>query len=137
MTQRSLLRNLLAWTLAALALVWASFIAVGFRTGIQEADELTDGHLASVALLLLSERNGEFVEKRNLAVAVSPDLKRHDYQPSMSVVVWDGKGRVLTHTGEAPVPAFESAQGFADLRHHGGPSRSGTVRTALARSWCC
>jgi two-component system sensor histidine kinase QseC len=116
MKRRSLLRHLLAWTLAALVLVWASFIAMGFRTGIHEADELTDGHLASVASLLLSEHNGAFAEKRDAAATVSPELKRHDYQQSMSVVVWDRAGRVLTHTGEAPIPAFDSAEGFGDLQ---------------------
>ena len=112
----SLLRNLLAWTLAALAVVWASFIVVGFRTGIHEADELTDGHLASVASLLLSERDGSFSSQRNPAAVVSPDLKQHDYQQSLSVVIWDGSGRVLTHTGEAPQPVFDDKEGFADLR---------------------
>lgn len=116
MRPRSLLRNLLAWVLGALMLIWVSFIAVGFRTGIHEADELTDGHLASVASLLLSEHNGSFDEKRDAAAAVSPELKRHDYQQSMSIVVWDGDGRVLTRTGEAPTLPFDRAEGFADLR---------------------
>ena len=61
MSQPSLTRHLLAWALGALALVWLSFIAVGFQTGMHEADELTDGHLASVATILLSERDGQFV----------------------------------------------------------------------------
>jgi two-component system sensor histidine kinase QseC len=116
MKTRSLLRNLLAWALAALVLVWAFFIVVGFRTGVHEADELTDGHLASVASLLLSEHEGRFDEKRDVGATVSPDLKRHDYQQSMSVVVWDGAGRVLTRTGEAPVPPFDPSEGFADLQ---------------------
>jgi hypothetical protein len=53
---RSLTRHLLAWALGALALVWLSFIVAGYQTGRHEADELTDGHLASVATLLLAER---------------------------------------------------------------------------------
>jgi two-component system sensor histidine kinase QseC len=114
--QRSLLRHLLAWVLVALLLVWASFIVVGFRTGIHEADELTDGHLASVAALLLSERNGKFVERRDAATVLSPDLKRHDYQQSMSIVVWNAAGQVLTHTGEAPLPPFDAGEGFVDRR---------------------
>jgi two-component system sensor histidine kinase QseC len=114
--QRSLLRHLLAWVLAALVLVWASFIVIGFRTGIHEADELTDGHLAGVAALLLSERNGQFAEKRDAASVLSPELKRHDYQQSMSIVAWDAAGRVLTRTGEAPLPPFDAGEGFADRR---------------------
>ena len=46
----SLQLNLLAWMLAALALVWGSFVAWGYQTGVHEAEELTDGHLAGVGL---------------------------------------------------------------------------------------
>ena len=115
MTQPSLTRHLLAWVLGALALVWASFIAVGWHTGMHEADELTDGHLASVASILLSERDGAFAERRDAANA-APDLKRHDYQQSMSIVVWDSNGRVTTRSGDAPTPPFSSAEGFLDLQ---------------------
>ena len=48
MRQKFLMRHLLAWALGALVLVWASFVVMGFKTGVHEADELTDGHLASV-----------------------------------------------------------------------------------------
>jgi two-component system sensor histidine kinase QseC len=119
MMQRSLMRHLLAWVLGALVLVWISFIVVGFRTGIHEADELTDGHLASLAALLLSQRNGVFTsdtDTSRVAMTGHPDLKSHDYQQSMSIVEWDAQGHVLTHTGEAPIPAFSSAEGFADLQ---------------------
>jgi two-component system, OmpR family, sensor histidine kinase QseC len=61
MTHRTLLRHLLAWVLGALAVVWLGFVAIGLRTGVHEADELTDGHLASTASLLLSQRGIEFV----------------------------------------------------------------------------
>ena len=116
MSQPSLTRHLLAWALGALALVWLSFIAVGFQTGMHEADELTDGHLASVATILLSERDGQFVERRDAGSSVSPDLKRHDYQQSMSIVVWDAAGRLVTRSGDAPAPPFETAEGFFDLQ---------------------
>lgn len=116
MRQRSLTRHLLAWALGALALIWLSFIAAGFRTGVHEADELTDGHLASVASLLLSERNGEFTQRRDVGSTVMPELKRHDYQQSMSVVIWNAQGRPVTYSGDAPMPAFDTNEGFADLR---------------------
>ena len=51
----SLFRHLVAWTLGALLAVWAAFMYFGFRTGLHEADELTDGHLASVATVLFSQ----------------------------------------------------------------------------------
>jgi two-component system sensor histidine kinase QseC len=112
----SLLRELLAWTLTALVVVWASFLLVGLRTGVHEADELTDGHLASVAALLLSERGGRFDETRQAGITVPAGLKRHDYQQSMNVVIWRPDGSVLTRTGNAPLPPFNDREGFADLR---------------------
>jgi two-component system, OmpR family, sensor histidine kinase QseC len=123
MTKHSLTRHLLAWALGALALVWASFIAVGFRTGIHEADELTDGHLASVASILLSERNGDFTERRDVGSKVGPELKRHDYQQSMSIVVWNGAGQPVTRSGDAPSPAFDASEGFSDLQIGEPPTR--------------
>ena len=49
----TLTRHLLGWALGALTVVWATFIWFGYKTGEHEADELTDGHLASVSSLLL------------------------------------------------------------------------------------
>lgn len=116
---RSLMLHLLAWALGALVLVWASFIVVGFRTGIHEADELTDGHLASVVHLLLRQHEGKFDASgpgvRESEVDALAALRSHDYQQSMSVVVWAANGEVITRTGEAPLPAFTPAEGFADL----------------------
>ncbi len=48
----SLTRQLLLWSLGALAFVWGRFVFFGYQTGVLEADVLTDGHLASVAALL-------------------------------------------------------------------------------------
>jgi two-component system sensor histidine kinase QseC len=116
LSQPSLTRHLLAWTLGALFAVWGTFIFLGYRTGQHEADELTDGHLASASSLLLSFRGGEFVpEQPNRTPLPAPAFKAHDYQQSMSVVVWDRSGRVLTHSGAAPIPEFEPGHGFATL----------------------
>ena len=116
MSRPSLSRHLMMWALGALFLVWITFVSVAYRTGIHEADELTDGHLASVAALLLSLHDPAFVPP-NLGTARidMPDLKSHDYQQSLSVAVWSADGRLLSSTGEAPVPAFSPAEGFADL----------------------
>lgn len=121
----SLLRHLLLWALGALVLVWASFVFVGFKTGEHEADELTDGHLASMASLLLDEPVSAMVpDAQGSGPARSSDLasmhelqelKSHDYQQSMSMVVWDRAGRVLSHRGEAPVPPFTVGEGFSTL----------------------
>jgi len=121
----SLLRHLLLWALGALVLVWASFVVVGFLTGEHEADELTDGHLASMASLLLDEPVRALMPDSPASGTLHPgdlatvhelqDLKSHDYQQSMSMVVWDAAGRVLSHRGEAPVPPFSPDEGFATL----------------------
>lgn len=114
---RSLMQHLLAWALASLCLVWLFFVVVGYRTGEHEADELTDGHLASVASLLLRQRSHEFLPTFEAeAVKGHIDLKAHDYQQSLSIVVWDGEGRVVTRTGGAPTPAFSRKEGFETLR---------------------
>ena len=112
----SLTRQLLLWSLGALALVWGSFVFLGYQTGVHEADELTDGHLASVAALLLNLRANEAAEGPLFTQRVAtPGLKSHDYQQSLSVVQWDAQGRMLHHTGAAPVPAFGGSEGFADM----------------------
>ena len=123
--QASLTRRLVCGVLAALLLVWAGFVAVGYRTGVHEADELTDGHLAGIAALMLSLDLPPFVEgasqptrQANLGVAQPSlsSLKRHDYQFSLSILVRDAAGHLLARTGEAPLPPFEQRDGFANLQ---------------------
>jgi two-component system sensor histidine kinase QseC len=114
--QASLTRRLLLWVLAALLLVWAGFVAVGYRTGVHEAGELTDGHLAGTAALMLSLDLPPFgTSARETAHQLIPTLKSHDYQPSLSVLVRDAGGRMLARSGDAPLPPFSEQAGFADL----------------------
>jgi two-component system sensor histidine kinase QseC len=114
--QASLTRRLLLWVLAALLLVWAGFAAVGWRTGVHEAGELTDGHLASTAALMLNLDLPPFVgASRETARAVIPALKNHDYQPSLSVLVRGAGGQLLARSGDAPLAPFSEQAGFADL----------------------
>jgi len=113
----SLTRHLLAWAIGALTVVWATFIAFGYKTGEHEADELTDGHLASVSALLMPLAPGALAAQMLPAPgAAAPGLKAHDYQRSISVILWDAAGRVLTRTGDAPLPPFTSPDGFASLQ---------------------
>lgn len=117
MRPATLSRHLLAWALGALTLVWATFIVVGYKTGEHEADELTDGHLASVSSLLLPLAPGGLGPDAPAApVVASPELKAHDYQRSLTVVVWDAQGRLLSRTGDAPTPPFTIAEGFTDVQ---------------------
>lgn len=95
MTPKTLSGQLLAWVLGALVLVWAGFV-VGYRTGAEEAVELTDGQRASIAELTLGDHGsgGRYVD---------------EYAHSVSVVVWDAAGTLLERRGVAPV-------GFAILQ---------------------
>ena len=111
----SLTRHLLAWALAALTLVWATFILFGYATGEHEADELTDGHLASVSSLLLPLGPEALRGNGRTAPPNGRDFKAHDYQRSLTVVSWDTQGRVLARTGDAPMPPFTPDEGFATL----------------------
>lgn len=110
---RSLFGHLLAWTLGSLFLVWAAFMYFGYRTGVHESDELTDGHLASVASVLLSQPTAEMHRPSELAAMGGlSELKAHDYQQSLSIVQWNAEGKVLSHSGEAPIPPFRANEGF-------------------------
>jgi two-component system, OmpR family, sensor histidine kinase QseC len=113
---RSLFRHLLAWILGALVVVWAAFMYFGYRTGVHEADELTDGHLASVASILFSQRVSDLGPAPGAATLGGlEELKAHDYQQSLSIVVWDGSGAVLARSGDAPLPRFSDREGFETI----------------------
>lgn len=112
----SLTRQLLLWSLGALVLVWTSFVVIGYKTGVHEADELTDGHLASVAALLLNVRATETVDAtRQTQRTPTPWLKAHDYQQSLSVVQWNAQGQVVSVSGRSPIPAFSPQEGFLNV----------------------
>ncbi len=118
--QPSLTWRLLCGTLGALVVVWASFVAMAYQTGVQEADELTDGHLASVAALLLNLEPGAAVDAaRTTQRTRLSRLKAHDYQQSLSVAMWDAEGRLLTRTGAVPLPPFGTPLGFSEFRPEG------------------
>ena len=117
MKQQSLMQHLLAWTLGALLVVWGSFIGLAYLTGMHESDELTDGHLASVVTLLVNQRSTDMsLGTAPTTLSSRPDLRSHDYQQSLSIFIWDTHGKVLTRTGDAPMPRFDHDEGFATLQ---------------------
>ena len=120
----SLLRHLLAWTLGALLVVWGSFVWFGWQTGVHESAELTDGHLASVASLMLAQQSTRFLPaaRHVKAPGSHAELKAHDYQQSLSIVEWDAQGRVVAQSGEAPALAFNPSEGFETLQLGHPPS---------------
>ncbi|MES2786630.1 MAG: ATP-binding protein [Pseudomonadota bacterium] len=117
MKRRTLTQHLLVWTLGALFVVWASFIAIGYQTGQHEADEITDGHLASLAAVLVDYSAGPLTSSAPASVpgGSAMNLKAHDYQQSMSVVVWDDAGQVVMQRGGAAPPRVAPTEGFATL----------------------
>jgi len=113
----SLQGELLAWSLGSLLLVWLAHVVIGYATGHHEADELTDGHLASVAAIVLAKDVDGFGPAPDVAALVPPDtLHAHDYQQSLSAVVWDEMGTVRARIGTAPLPPFDTEEGFHTLR---------------------
>ena len=112
----SLGRQLIAWMLGALVLVWGCFVVWGYLTGVEESEELTDGHLASVATLVLNWNvQGDVASEAATVLQVPPGLKAHDYQESLNVALWNAQGQLISRTGNAPLPAFGLDQGFANL----------------------
>ncbi|MBC5765038.1 sensor histidine kinase N-terminal domain-containing protein [Ramlibacter albus] len=112
----SLARDLFAWVLGGLGVVWASLLVAGWQAGQHEADELTDGHLASTSALLMAYANGSFMRESGARLPdTASDLRAHDYQQSLSVIIWDPRGNVLARSGDAPEPGFGSPEGFTTL----------------------
>ena len=114
--EASLQRHLLLWVLAAQLAVWGCLVVSGYLTGMHEATALTDGHLAGTAALMVNIEHPQFLAPtQQTRRTVIPSLQKHDYQPSMSVVVWDAAGAVLAQSGQAELPVFVDREGFADL----------------------
>ena len=112
----SLFRHLLAWTLGALFVVWTAFMYFGYRAGVHEAEELTDGHLASVASVLSSQQVTDLLPMSDAPKTGSrAELKAHDYQQSLNIVIWDAQGQVLSRSGGAPTPLFSANEGFETI----------------------
>lgn len=120
MKSRTLTNLLLAWALGTLLLLWAIFVYLGYQAGQHEADELTDGHLATVAALLLSLENPGKSSSDGTVFAKPlksrQALKAHDYQQSLSAVIWNKDGLVIGRIGRVPELSFDSPDGFALMK---------------------
>jgi len=110
--------RLLVWILGALVVVWASFVYWAYQTGIEEADELTDGHLAGVAALVLNIPYSAQIPAGLPTERVPlPGLHAHDYQQSMSLQVWTADGDLVLNVGSAPRLHFaDGRSGFFDAQ---------------------
>lgn len=115
----TLTRHLLTWALGTMLLLWAVFVYLGYQAGQHEADELTDGHLATVAALLLAHEEG--VGKRSAPLLGMPtgsllQSRAHEYQQSMSALIWNQSGALVSRIGPAPEVPFRTPDGFALLK---------------------
>lgn len=100
--------QLLAGTLAAVAVIWVTVIAFAWIETRREADELFDAHLAQTASLLAATIGRDTDE-------VVEHLPLHRYARDVAFQVWDADHRLLAHSVFAPAqPLASSDEGFAD-----------------------
>ncbi|MDT7834298.1 histidine kinase dimerization/phospho-acceptor domain-containing protein [Aquabacterium sp. OR-4] len=116
---RSLFGQLLAWVLGTLVVLWVCAVVIGHRTGSEETDELADGMLASVAMLVLAQAP-QLQGRQALQADVPETPLLHEYQQRLSVQLWDGQGRLLLQLGPAPRTPLPATDGFA-MRQLGQP----------------
>ena len=126
-TGTTLTRHLLIWALGTMLVLWGVFVYLGYQAGEHESEELTDGHLATVAALLLAQ-NGDAILAPPPSASppalpvlstrgASPhNLRAHDYQQSLSVLIWNAEGALLRRIGPAPAVPFDTPDGFALLK---------------------
>ena len=88
-TRKSLKHYLLAWSAAALVLVWLLLALAAWSSGRHEAKEITDGKLISVARLLLSP-----YDQASLDTPGNQAAHRRDYALELAVLRWD-KGMLV------------------------------------------
>lgn len=91
---KTLWRYLWGWVLGALALVWLTLMAVAWYTGHHETEEMTDGHMMSVARFWWA------LSPLPMVSGLPAPLERQrlsSYVQDVSVVEWRG-GRVAVDT---------------------------------------
>jgi len=113
---KTLTNTLIAWIIMTLLIIWLVIIVVSFATGNHEADELTDGRLASIGSLILAL---DLTTKKELGELdinshLMQNLEAHDYQLSLSIILWQNNNMLLK-IGNSPIPVLELSNGFHDL----------------------
>lgn len=105
-TPRLLRRYLWTWALLTLAIVWLALAAVAYYTGLDEADEILDGHLVSVAEPLLLPAARLLKAPPQSATPPARSTYATVYAPELRLVVWDDERVVWdTHGIAALLPA--------------------------------
>ena len=94
---RLLRRYLWTWALLTLTIVWLALAAVAYYTGLDEADEILDGHLVSVAEPLLQPPARLLKAPPQSATPPARSTYATVYAPELRLVVWEDE-RVVWDT---------------------------------------
>lgn len=130
MKQASLARLLWSWTLAALAVAWLALMLASYFAGMHESGEITDGHLASAANVLLQlpaigtadKRVGaaSAVDAQDAALPFGRHLK---LASSVAVLVWEHGVLVADTRAAAQRGTVEFPPGYATTVLRQGPNQ--------------
>lgn len=93
---RSLWRQLFAWALGGMLVLWLLVAVVAYYTGLAEADEISDGTLVSAAQLVLNQPR--------VTENISPSIERqstplNEYAPDLHVLIWQDDSLVWDSHG--------------------------------------
>ena len=89
--------SLWTWALLTLTIVWLALAAVAYYTGLDEADEILDGHLVSVAEPLLQPPARLLKAPPQSATPPARSTYATVYAPELRLVVWEDE-RVVWDT---------------------------------------
>ena len=112
---RLLRRYLWTWALLTLAIVWLALAAVAYYTGLDEADEILDGHLVSVAEPLLYPAARLLKAPPQSATPPTRSPYATVYAPELRLVVWEDERVVWDTHGIAALLPANLAQGHHTL----------------------
>ena len=114
-SRRLLRRYLWTWALLTLAIVWLALAAVAYYTGLDEADEILDGHLVSVAEPLLYPAARLLKAPPQSATPPTRSPYATVYAPELRLVVWEDERVVWDTHGIAALLPANLAQGHHTL----------------------
>ena len=137
--QTTLTRRLLFWVLSAQLAVTACLVGLSYHNGLHESEELNDWLLEGTATIVLNLKQPDFINSEKQPVwGKYNEPEKHEYEPSLSVAVWDAQGQSISRSGPAPASSFSDIPGFRDVALGSPPIRWrsfaewNTARTRLA-----
>lgn len=105
----SLRRRLLLLLLGGVAVAWLATISMSYLDAHHEVDELFDAELAQVAQTLLALAD----EEGSRGIGQSGEVA-HKYQRRLRLQLWDGEGRLLVRSENAPSTPLTDEAGFSE-----------------------